>query len=150
MSDIIVTSAFTMNEGSWAKKEGRKKVKIPDDYNRCSIPGTSVVVIYPKEFVYNSNTTNVVHCRSSEEIEEQLHMAQKETLCRPAVEADKQAAWRGNFDERQQKEISFCSLYKELFNHVTDGHILRVIIADMAAILDRRDDKVSNITCNKE
>ena len=54
------------------------------------------------------------------------------------VQCDKvnaHAAWRSNFDDRQNKEIDFCLLYRNEFNHGTDGHILRTIIADMATIL---------------
>lgn len=43
--------------------------------------------------------------------------------------------WLNNFDERQQKEIEFCVLYLNQFEHGTDGHNAKVIIAKMAIML---------------
>ena len=45
--------------------------------------------------------------------------------------------WLNNFDERQQKEIEFCTWYAEKFGHGTDGHNAKLIIAKMAAMLDK-------------
>lgn len=44
--------------------------------------------------------------------------------------------WRTHFTERQLKEIEFCRIYKEKFGHGTDGHNARLIIAEMAELLD--------------
>lgn len=44
-----------------------------------------------------------------------------------------------NFDERQRKEIEFSILYLNEFEHGTDGHNAKVIIAKMAGLLDRRE-----------
>lgn len=41
-------------------------------------------------------------------------------------------AWFDVLEERQQKEILFDTEYADRFNHGTDGHTLRIIIADMA------------------
>ena len=53
-----------------------------------------------------------------------------------------ESAWRVNFDDRQNKEIDFCIVYRDKFNHGTDGHILRTIIADMASMLNSRSKEV--------
>lgn len=45
--------------------------------------------------------------------------------------------WLNNFDERQQKEIEFSILYLNQFEHGTDGHNAKVIIAKMANLLDK-------------
>lgn len=45
--------------------------------------------------------------------------------------------WLKNFDERQQKEIEFSILYLNQFEHGTDGHNAKVIIAKMAAMLNK-------------
>jgi hypothetical protein len=45
--------------------------------------------------------------------------------------------WRYHFfTEREQKEIAFAQIYFRDFNHGTDGHNAKVIIAKMAALLD--------------
>ena len=44
--------------------------------------------------------------------------------------------WLNNFDERQRKEIEFSILYLNQFEHGTDGHNAKVIIAKMASILN--------------
>lgn len=44
--------------------------------------------------------------------------------------------WLNSFDERQRKEIEFSVLYVNQFEHVTDGHNAKVIIAKMASILN--------------
>lgn len=45
--------------------------------------------------------------------------------------------WMNNFDERQQKEIEFSILYLNEFEHGTDGHNAKVIIAKMAGLLNK-------------
>lgn len=45
--------------------------------------------------------------------------------------------WLEQFDERQQKEIKLSCLYAEEFNHGTDGHNAKLIIAKMAVMLER-------------
>jgi len=44
--------------------------------------------------------------------------------------------WLKLFDERQQKEIKFSQVYVNEFEHGTDGHNAKVIIAKMAHLLD--------------
>lgn len=44
--------------------------------------------------------------------------------------------WLSAFDERQQKEIEFASLYMRDFSHGTNGHNDLLIIAKMASLLD--------------
>ena len=46
-------------------------------------------------------------------------------------------SWLNQFDERQRKEIEFSILYLNQFEHGTDGHKAKVIIAKMAALLDK-------------
>lgn len=41
------------------------------------------------------------------------------------------------FDERQRKEIILDLGYAEIFNHGTDGHNARLIIARLAKALDK-------------
>lgn len=48
--------------------------------------------------------------------------------------------WLNYFDERQQKEIEFCRLYALNFNHGTDGHNAKLIIARMAYRLDEQEN----------
>jgi len=44
--------------------------------------------------------------------------------------------WIENFDERQKKEIEFAKLYADKFDHGTDGHNAKLIMAKMAKMLD--------------
>lgn len=44
--------------------------------------------------------------------------------------------WRDEFSERELREIEFSRLYQKEFNHGTDGHNAKIIIAKLAAILD--------------
>jgi hypothetical protein len=46
-------------------------------------------------------------------------------------------SWLDNFDDRQNKEIVFCEVYVKDFNHGTDGHNAKLIIAKMAELLDK-------------
>lgn len=50
--------------------------------------------------------------------------------------------WKSNFDERELKEIEFCVLYKQQFNHGTQAHNLRVIVAKMVSILDNAESVI--------
>lgn len=44
--------------------------------------------------------------------------------------------WQKDFDERQLDEIRFSKVYLKDFNHGTDGHNAKIIIAKMAGKLD--------------
>jgi len=46
------------------------------------------------------------------------------------------ATWQTHFTERELKEIEFCRLYALNFNHGTDGHNIRNIVAKMVGLLD--------------
>lgn len=48
--------------------------------------------------------------------------------------------WIDQFDERQQKEIQLSILYAAEFNHGTDGHNAKLIIAKMALLLDSAEE----------
>lgn len=45
--------------------------------------------------------------------------------------------WLNQFDERQRKEIEFCFVYLNQFEHGTDGHNAKIIIAKMAQLLNK-------------
>lgn len=47
--------------------------------------------------------------------------------------------WKSEFDKRQLKEIEFCKVYKKDFNHGTQGHNTRVIVADLAEIVENME-----------
>lgn len=49
---------------------------------------------------------------------------------------NKHIDWREFFDDRQLKEIAFSELYAADFAHGTDGHNGKMIIAQMAKLLD--------------
>lgn len=55
--------------------------------------------------------------------------------------------WRSFLDERQLKEIEFDIIYVNQFEHGTDGHNARQIIARMAELLDviRMNVKVEGV-----
>jgi hypothetical protein len=40
--------------------------------------------------------------------------------------------WRNEYDVRERKEIEFCTLYAEKFNHNTEDHLSRLVVAKMA------------------
>ena len=40
------------------------------------------------------------------------------------------------FTEREWMEIELCRLYAEQYNHGTSGHLLRIIIAKLADLLE--------------
>lgn len=42
-----------------------------------------------------------------------------------------------HFDDRQIKEIEFCSLYNAEFSHGTDGHNAKIIIAHLVGLMNR-------------
>jgi hypothetical protein len=43
--------------------------------------------------------------------------------------------WVKHFSDRQVKEIELSVLYKDKFNHGTDGHNAKIIIAQMVEML---------------
>ena len=49
-------------------------------------------------------------------------------------------SWWINFDERQLKEIAFARVYVQQFNHGTDGHNAKLIIAKLADLLDAKKE----------
>lgn len=44
--------------------------------------------------------------------------------------------WRKNFTERELQEMAFDHYYTRMFNHGTDGHLERTIIAKLVELLD--------------
>lgn len=46
------------------------------------------------------------------------------------------AEWKAAFTERELKEITFARVYAEHYNHGTDGHNAKIIIAKLVAILE--------------
>jgi hypothetical protein len=50
--------------------------------------------------------------------------------------------WREIFDDRQQKEIALAEIYARDFAHGTTGHNALLVIAKMAAMLDKLDARV--------
>ena len=49
----------------------------------------------------------------------------------------KEIRWEENFDERQIKEINFSLFYAHQFNHGTDGHNSKLIVARFAGMMSR-------------
>lgn len=47
--------------------------------------------------------------------------------------------WLDFFDSREQREIDFARLYAAQYDHGTPGHLQLLIIAKLAALLDRRE-----------
>lgn len=46
--------------------------------------------------------------------------------------------WHKHFTERQIKEINYCLVYStDEFRHGTDGHNIKMIVAQMAAMLNK-------------
>lgn len=70
----------------------------------------------------------------TKESEEQAR--KREELEAQIREATYSPAWRSKFDERQNREIDFAVFYANQFNHGTDGHNTKIIIARMATLLD--------------
>ncbi len=42
-----------------------------------------------------------------------------------------------HFTERERKEIEFCRLYVEKFNHGTSSHLLRIVVSKMSDLLEQ-------------
>lgn len=55
--------------------------------------------------------------------------------------AQAESAWITDFDNRQQAEIRFSQEYYKNFQHGTDGHNAKVIIAKMVTLLDKNNAK---------
>lgn len=53
--------------------------------------------------------------------------------------------WEKKFSERERKEIDFCCEYAETYNHGTDGHLVRTIVAKMVVILDMMEDNIIEV-----
>ena len=51
--------------------------------------------------------------------------------------------WKSNFNDRELKEIEFCVLYAQQFNHGTVGHNAKTIIATMVSILDNAESIIN-------
>ena len=49
---------------------------------------------------------------------------------------DSNDSWITAFTERERNEIRFAQVYAEGFDHGTDGHNAKIIIAKMAALLN--------------
>ena len=60
--------------------------------------------------------------------------------------SDEPINWLSHFDARQLKEIEFCRVYAENFNHGTDGHNAKLIIAQMAKLLDEAEYNARTIS----
>lgn len=58
--------------------------------------------------------------------------------------------WLNLFDERQQKEIKFSIVYVNEFEHGTDGHNAKMIIAKMATLLDRLEVALTDDNFDEE
>lgn len=54
----------------------------------------------------------------------------------PAQPAEQELGWRRFFTAREEQEIAFNHQYARMFQHGTDGHMARMIIAKMADLLD--------------
>lgn len=55
----------------------------------------------------------------------------------PHAEKTNSLPWmEANFSERQRKEIKFCLTYASDFNHGTDGHNAKIILARLASLLN--------------
>ncbi len=54
----------------------------------------------------------------------------------------KEPEWEKKFSERERKEIDFCCEYVDTYNHGTDGHLVRTIVARMAVLLDMMEDGI--------
>lgn len=53
------------------------------------------------------------------------------------IRKDSLMNWQQYFDDREIKEINYSILYQNMFNHGTSGHHEKIIIAKMAALLNR-------------
>jgi len=52
-------------------------------------------------------------------------------------------SWRSNFNTRELNEIQFSRVYLEQYNHGTDGHNAKIIMAKMASLLDKVEKEVN-------
>lgn len=46
------------------------------------------------------------------------------------------SGWRAQLDQRQRQEVTLALMYRNTFNHGTDGHGRLVLIATLADLLD--------------
>lgn len=53
--------------------------------------------------------------------------------------------WINKFDERQQKEITFASVYYRNFNHGTPGHNHLVLIAKLVDIIETMAQEIDQL-----
>ncbi len=58
--------------------------------------------------------------------------------------------WKEQLDEREMREIEFCRVYRARFGHGTDGHLLRILVAKMADLLDKAYWKETNLPTNMD
>lgn len=56
------------------------------------------------------------------------------------MDEERTQKWLDAFDERQREEIAFSQLYAASFNHGTDGHNAKIIIAKMAELLTEAEN----------
>ncbi|MHC4395620.1 MAG: hypothetical protein ACYS1A_08185 [Planctomycetota bacterium] len=56
--------------------------------------------------------------------------------------------WHDKFDARELSEIEFCRIYVNKFNHGTDGHLVKTIVAKLALLMD--DVEITTDKANKE
>jgi hypothetical protein len=47
--------------------------------------------------------------------------------------------WKDQFIERELKEIDYCLVFQQYFNHGTDEHNIRLIVAKLATLLSERE-----------
>ena len=52
--------------------------------------------------------------------------------------------WHENFNERQLKEIELSVFYAERFNHGTDGHNSKIIVAQFATMMDQIEQMLAD------
>jgi hypothetical protein len=58
--------------------------------------------------------------------------------------------WAILFSERDLKEIAFCKLYADQFAHGTDGHLIRLIVARLAAQLDVQEQMLKELRAKSQ
>lgn len=54
---------------------------------------------------------------------------------------DQEPEWMKDLTERERKEIEFCRVYADSFNHGTDGHTRLLMVAKLAKMLDEQASK---------
>jgi hypothetical protein len=52
---------------------------------------------------------------------------------------DQNPEWMNDLTERERKEIEFCLVYADQFNHGTDGHTRLLIVAKLAKKLNEKE-----------